>query len=90
MPTPSVFLASICKRNMASKFWAHESGASGSDSDSDSDSDSSMGGAGPGAGARRQWAVDSDSESEKDVRGVFGGVLPGRDGGCSRASHCSR
>lgn len=53
---------------MASKFWAHESGASGSESDSDSDSDSSMGGGGGAAGARRQWAVDSDSESEEEVR----------------------
>lgn len=52
---------------MASKFWAQESGASGSESDSDSDSDSSMGGAGGAAGARRQWAVDSDSESEEEV-----------------------
>lgn len=54
-------------QTMASKFWAHESGASGSDSDSDSDSDSSMGATGGGAGARRQWAVDSDSESEEEV-----------------------
>ena len=58
---------------MASKFWAHEAGASGSESDSDSDSDSSMGGGGGAAGARRQWAVDSDSESEEEVRGVGGG-----------------
>lgn len=57
-----------CTVSMASKFWAQESGASGSESDSDSDSDSSMGAAGAGAGARRQWAVDSDSESEEEVR----------------------
>lgn len=57
-----------CLQKMASKFWAHESGASGSDSDSDSDSDSSLGGPGGAAGARRQWAVDSDSESEEEVK----------------------